>query len=149
MIWKVPTLAVILSNAQMECVVLPAIFNLAVKPILGLCLLSAGTDARPAMPDADARLAALYNKYDCRPPKHLLEAARTGKSQIEIAIDTLRRQAKWNMAKADDWEGSARLAAKSKRDDAAILYRNHREDARFHRAAARRQYKEAAKLAAE
>jgi len=98
------------------------------------------------MPDA---LWLLFNRYDCRPPKHLLEAARTGKTQIEIAIDTLRRQAKWNMTKADDWEGSARLAAKSKRNDAARLYRNHKEDARFHRAAARRQYREAQKLEAE
>lgn len=100
------------------------------------------------MPDVLA-LARLYNRYDCRPPKHLLEAALSGKSQVEIAIDTLRRQAKWNMAKADDWERSARLAAKSRRDDAAQLYRNHGEDATFHRAAARRQYKEAAKLEAE
>ena len=42
-------------------------------------------------------LSQLYNRYDGRPPKHLLEAALTGKSQIEIAIDTLRRQARWNM----------------------------------------------------
>ena len=98
------------------------------------------------MPDA---LWHLYNRYDCRPPKHLLEAALTGKSQLEIAIDTLRRQARWNMAKADDWERAARLAAMSKRDDAAISYRNHKEDAKFHLAIARRQYREAAKLEAE
>ncbi len=97
----------------------------------------------------DLALQRLYNRYDCRPPKHLLEAALTGKTQIEIAIDTWRRQARWNMAKADDWERAARFAARSKRDDAATLYRNHKEGAKFHRATARRQYRNAAKLEAE
>ena len=59
------------------------------------------------MPDA---LARLHNRYDCRPPKHLLEAALTGRSQVEIAIDTLRGQARWNVAKARDWEHAAHLA---------------------------------------
>ena len=35
-------------------------------------------------------LSLLHARYDGRAPKHLLEAARTGKSQVEIAIDTLR-----------------------------------------------------------
>lgn len=44
---------------------------------------------------------------------------------------------------------ASHLAAMSKRQDAAILYRNHKETARFHRATARRQYRNAAKLEAE
>ena len=71
---SIPTLVVILSNAQMERAVLQAIFNLPRKPIRGLCLLNAGTDARPAMPDAStfstwerdalARISALRRRAD-------------------------------------------------------------------------------------
>ena len=82
------------------------------------------------MPDA---LARLYNRYDCRPPKHLLEAALTGRSQVEIAIATLRGQARWNTAKARDWERAARLAAANGHPLRARLQRG---DARFHRAIA-------------
>ncbi len=89
----------------------------------------------------------LYNRYDGRPPKHLLEAALIGKTQVEIAIDTLNRQAKGNLEKADDWDRAARFADKSKRPDAPARAAMHREDAQFHRDVARRQYREAAKLA--
>ena len=102
------------------------------------------------MPDVDPRaLELLYNRYDCRPLKHLLEAALTGKSQVEIAIDTMSRMGRWFLDKADDSERSARLAARSQRSDAAQLYRNHREDATFYRRAAGRQYAGAHKLEAE
>ena len=94
------------------------------------------------MPDA---LARLYNRYDCRPPKHLLEAALTGRSQVEIAIATLRGQARWNIAKARDWERAARLAEANGHPLRARLQRG---DVRFHRAIARRQYREAASLEA-
>lgn len=95
------------------------------------------------MPDA---LARLYNRYDCRPPKHLLEAALTGRSQVGIAIATLRGQARWNVAKARDWERAAGLAEANGHPLRARLQRG---DARFHRAIARRQYREAAKLEAD
>ncbi len=94
-------------------------------------------------------LSELYNRYDGTPPKHLLEAARTGKSQIQLAIDTLHGQARWNMAKARDWERAARFADMSKRPDAPARAIMHREDARFHRATARRQYRNAERLEAE
>jgi len=93
------------------------------------------------MPDA---LARLYNRFDCRPPKHLLEAALTGKSQTELAIDRLRSSARWNMHKADDWENAARLAEGNGNHYRAIL---QRKDAKHHRKTARKQFKEAAKLA--
>ena len=68
----------------------------------------------PDLPSARLReagaLARLYNRYDCRPPKHLLEAALTGRSQVDIAIATLPGQARWNIAKARDWGGAAGLA---------------------------------------
>ncbi len=95
------------------------------------------------MPDA---LARLYNRYDCRPPKHLLEAALTGRSQVEITIASLRGQARWNIAKARDWERAARLAEANGHPLRARLQRG---DARFHRAIARRRYREAAKLEAD
>ncbi len=95
------------------------------------------------MPDA---LARLYNRYDCRPPKHLLEAALTGKTQLELAIARLRGQARWNVAKARDWERAAGLAEANGHPLRARLQRG---DARFHRAIARRQYREAAKLEAD
>ena len=95
------------------------------------------------MPDA---LARLYNRYDCRPPKHLLEAALTGKTQLELAIERLRGQARWNIAKARDWERAAGLAEANGHPLRARLQRG---DARFHRAIARRQYRQAAKLEAD
>ena len=95
------------------------------------------------MPDA---LARLYNRYDCRPPKHLLEAALTGKTQLELAIERLRGQARWNVAKARDWERAAGLAEANGHPLRARLQRG---DARFHRAIARRQYRQAAKLEAD
>ena len=103
----------------------------------------------PDLPSARLReagaLARLYNRYDCRPPKHLLEAALTGRSQVEIAIATLRGQARWNIAKARDWERAAGLAEANGHPLRARLQRG---DARFHRAMARRQYREAASLEA-
>ncbi len=95
------------------------------------------------MPDARARL---YYRYDWRPPKHLLEAALTGKTQLQLAIERLRGQARWNVAKARDWERAARLAEANGHPLRARLQRG---DARFHRARARRQYREAAKLEAD
>ena len=91
-------------------------------------------------------LARLYNRYDCRPPKHLLEAALTGRSQVEIAIASLRGQARWNIAKARDWERAACLAEANGHPLRARLQRG---DARFHRAIARRRYREAARLEAD
>ncbi len=91
-------------------------------------------------------LSQLHNRYDGRPPKHLLEAARTGKSQIQIAIDTLRRQARWNMAKARDWVRADRLAKAFAHPERVTMLLS---DARFHRDAARRQYRQAERLEAQ
>ncbi len=91
-------------------------------------------------------LSYLHNRFDCRPPKHLIEQALTGKSQIEIAIDTLRRQARWNMGKARDWVRAARLAKAFAHPERVTMLLS---DARFHRDAARRQYRQAERLEAQ
>lgn len=94
------------------------------------------------MPDA---LTRLYNRYDGRVPKHLLEAALTGKTQVEIAIDTLNRQAKWNYGKARDFMRAARRAKMFAHPERVGVLLS---DARFHRDAARHQRRQAARLAA-
>ena len=94
-------------------------------------------------------LSELYNSTDARPPKHLIEQALTGRTAVEIAITTWRSQARWNMAKARDWDRAARFADRSKRTDAPARAILHREDARFHRATARRQYRNAQQLEAQ
>ena len=94
-------------------------------------------------------LSYLYNRFDGPVPKYLLEQARTGKTAVDLAIITWRRQARWNMVKSRDWERTARFADMSKRADAparAVMYRG---DARFHRACARRQYHNAERLEAQ
>ena len=91
-------------------------------------------------------LSYLHNRYDGRPPKHLLEAARTGKSQIQIAIDTLRGQARWNMAKARDWVRAARLAKVFAHPERVTMLL---DDARYHRDCARRQRRQAERLEAQ
>ena len=88
-------------------------------------------------------LSQLYNRFDGRPPKHLLEAALTGKSQIEIAIGALRRQARWNMGKARAWVRAARLAKAFAHPERVAMLLG---DARFHRDCARRQYRQAERL---
>lgn len=80
------------------------------------------------------------------PPKHLLQAALTGRHQVEIAINTLRRQARWNMRKAMDCVRAARLTKKFAHPERVVTMLS---DARFHRDAARRQRREAAELEAE
>ena len=94
-------------------------------------------------------LSYLHNRFDCRPPKHLLEQALTGRSSVEIAIITWRGQARWNMAKARDWERAARFADMSKRPDAPARAILNRETAGFHRTIARRQYRNAERLEAQ
>ena len=94
-------------------------------------------------------LGELYNSTDARPPKHLLEAALTGRPVVEIAITTWRRQARWNMAKARDWDRAARFADMSKRTDAPARAVMLRETASFHRTIARRQYRNAERLEAQ
>ncbi len=104
------------------------------------------------MPDAPGRrfalaggLARLHNRYDCRLPKHLIQAALTGKSQVEIAIESLRGQARWNSGKARDWDRAAHFA---EANGNPLRARLHLSDARFHRAIARRHYREATRLEA-
>ncbi len=92
-------------------------------------------------------LSELHSRYSGRPPKHLLEQALSGKSSVEIAIDTWRRQAQWNTAKARDWDRAARFADMSTRTDAPARAVLHRETARLHRTIAHRQYRNAAQLA--
>ena len=94
-------------------------------------------------------LGELYNSTDARPPKHLLEQALTGRTAVEIAITTWRRQARWNVAKARDWDRAARFADMSKRTDAPARAVMHRETAGFHRTIARRQYRNAERLEAQ
>ena len=94
-------------------------------------------------------LSYLHNRFDCRPPKHLLEQALTGRSAVEIAITTWRRQARWNVAKARDWDRAARFADMSKRTDAPARAVMLRETASFHRTIARRQYRNAERLEAQ
>lgn len=60
------------------------------------------------MPDASARLARLYNRFDGPVPKHLLEAALSGKSQHRIAVDRARASVRFYEERRDNaltrWE---------------------------------------------
>ncbi len=47
-------------------------------------------------------LSRLYNSTDARPLKHLLEAALTGKTQVEIAIDNARAAVRFYEERRDN-----------------------------------------------